>query len=152
MKIVVIGRETMIKRIKLLMAEHGVEVKGASGRLEEISLLHQQNGAVLAVVDTVAQEAEAACHYITESWCIPLVLIVDDMHINWRKLNSFNASGYIAETSGDTELVSRLNAMVRRFWPLLAKKYDTSHTAKDHELGGGEAIPDNTESVEEVAG
>jgi len=124
------------------MAEHGVAVKGASGGLSAITVLPQQNGAVLAVVDAAVDEAEAACHYINESWRIPLVLMIAGKQTDWKKLTSLNASGYILEYSGDIELVARLNAMIHRFWPMMGKKHANgshlaTHDTADYKLGIG---------------
>ena len=142
----------------MLLAEHGVEVKGASGVLSAITASHQQNGAVLAVVDAAVDEAEAACHYINESWRIPLVLMIAGTQTDWKKLNLLNASGYILEHSGDIELVARLNAMIRRFWPMVGKNHAdgahlATHDTADYKLGinKGKATPGVVEPAEEDA-
>ncbi|MDP2916345.1 MAG: hypothetical protein Q8O16_00275 [Dehalococcoidia bacterium] len=142
MRIVVFGREIVVQRISALMAERGVEVKGAAGGLKDICALHQQNGAVLAIVDSSASDVETACHYINETWHIPLVLFIAGEQADWKKLTALGASAYIAENSGNDELVARLNALVRRFWPVLGKDHVSSDTpiqkTQDYRLSSGE--------------
>jgi len=112
MRVIVFGRERMIKKLSVFLAREGIEMVGTSDRLDKMITLPEQGGFDLAIVDS-----QAACHHIKEIWDMPVVLIVNRRQANWERLQSLDADGYLAEEAESGELVARLRAMLRRFCP-----------------------------------
>ena len=116
MRVMVFGSKMMIRRLTASLAGGGIKVIGASDGLDRMMALLKQDEFDLAVVDSLSEEAEAACRCINELWDIPLVLIVREKQANWEKLKSLDADGYIPEGAGEAELAARLKAVANRFW------------------------------------
>lgn len=114
MNAIVFGREKTIQRLTVFLAEEGVGVVGTSDDLETSMALQKQAGFDLAIVDSQTQNAETVCNYINELGTIPLVLIVGERQIDWKKVQSLGASSYLPERSGEKELVARLRVILRR--------------------------------------
>lgn len=112
MRVIVFGRERMIKKLSVFLAREGIEMVGTSDRLDKMITLPEQGGFDLAIVDS-----QAACHHIKEIWDMPVVLIVNRRQANWERLQSLDADGYLAEEAENGELVARLRAMLRRLCP-----------------------------------
>lgn len=112
MRVIVFGRERMIKKLSVFLVREGIEMVGTSDRLDKMITLPEAGGFDLAIVDS-----QAACHHIKEIWDMPVVLIVNRRQANWERLQSLDADGYLAEEAENGELVARLRAMLRRFCP-----------------------------------
>jgi DNA-binding response OmpR family regulator len=68
----------------------------------------------LAIVDSRSGDANKACRYIRENWDMPLVLVVDSLQADWKRLKPIEADGYIADVNKDRELSARSRALLRR--------------------------------------
>ena len=117
MRVIVFGSKMMIRRLNASLAGGGIKVIGASDGLDRMMALLKQDKVALAVVDSLSEEAEAACRRINELWDIPLMLMVSEKRSNWEKLKLLDADGYIPEGAGKAELAARLQAVVRRCSP-----------------------------------
>lgn len=118
MRVIVFGRERMIKKLSVFLAREGIEMVGTSDRVDKMITLPEQGGFDLAIVDSQAETTEAACHHIKEIWDMPVVLIVNRRQADWERLQSLDADGYLAEEAENGELVARLRAMLRRLCPV----------------------------------
>lgn len=118
MRILVFGREKTIKRLSVFLAKEGIEVVGISDGLDKMMAVQKQSRFDLAILDSWAEEAEAACHHIHKFWGTPLVLIVNKRQVDWKRMQSLGANGYLPEEAGEVELAARIRATLRRFLPL----------------------------------
>lgn len=117
MKVIVFGRRRTVQKLVVFLAGEGIEVVGISDGLDEMIALHKQIEFDLAIVDSQAETAEAACHHLKEFRDTPLVLIVNQKQVDWARLQPLNADVYLSEEAKNGELVARLRAVLRRFWP-----------------------------------
>ncbi len=127
MRVIVFGRETTIQKLNVSLSGEGVELVAVSNGLRKILALQKQDRFDLAIVDSLAEKAEAACHYIREFQDMPLVLMVHKRQADWERLQSLGADGYLPEDAKDAELAARLRAILRRFWPAGQVASSTPH-------------------------
>jgi len=114
MRVMVFGNKMVTRRLTTSLAEEGIRVISASDGLDGMMALLKQGEFDLAVVDSLAEEAEAACRRINELRAIPLVLVVGKRETDWERLQSLGADGYVPENTGKAQLAARLRAVVRR--------------------------------------
>ncbi len=116
MRIIVFGRERTVRKL-ISLTEAEVEIMGPPGSPDEIMALPKQDSADLAIVDSAAEDIEAACRHITKFWDIPLVLVVGKKEADWKTLQSLGADGFVPDEAENAELAARLRAILRRFSP-----------------------------------
>lgn len=114
MRAVVYGHERTVKKVMALLVGEGVLVEAVSDRFCETVVWPVQGEFDLAIVDSQAETAEAACHHLRRSGDIPLVLIVDPRQADWNGLKQLNADGYLPTGTEDGELSARMRAVLRR--------------------------------------
>ena len=117
MKVIVYGRRRTVQKLAVFLVGEGVEVAGISDGLNEMMTLQKQVEFDLAIVDSQTETAEAACHHIKQFRDTPLVLIVNPKKADWKRLQPLKADVYLSEETKNGELIARLRAMLRRFWP-----------------------------------
>ena len=71
----------------------------------------------LVVVDSLAKGVETTCRRIREVGSVPIVLMVGQERPDWKEMQSLDINGYIPRGVNEAELVARLRAVLRRFWP-----------------------------------
>ncbi len=107
MRVAVLGDDMIIRRLSASLARQGIEVVGtataAKGKHFD-----------LAVVDSLEEEVEAACHYIKQVFGMPVVLMVRARQADWERLELVDTDAYVPEDVGGAELAARLRAVVRR--------------------------------------
>jgi DNA-binding response OmpR family regulator len=103
----VLGDETMVRRLSVSLAGEGVELVRAVTPVGEGKF-------DVVLVDSVIGGAEAACHYIKQVSSIPVVLMVRARQADWQRLQALDADAYVPEGVGGAELAARLRAVVRR--------------------------------------
>jgi DNA-binding response OmpR family regulator len=114
MRVIVFGREKTGQRLTAILAEEGIETVSLSDGLGKLMALWKRGAFDMAIVDSLAGEAEAACHHINESWAIPLMLVADMKNADWQRLRSLRPDGYLPEEAEDDELRAHLRATLRR--------------------------------------
>ena len=107
MRVIALGDRTMTRKLSTSLSEEGVEVVRM--------LTPRRKSFDLAVVDSSAEEAEAACRYIKQVWGIPVVLVVKRKQTDWERLQALDTDAYIPEDVSSAELIARLRAVVRRY-------------------------------------
>jgi len=111
---VLFGRKTRVKRLTESFKGTGIELVSTTEVPEMIALLKQKTFD-LVFVDSLAERAEAVCHYIREVEAIPVVLIVGRRNTDWERLQRLGADCFLPEEARKDELVARLRVMWRRF-------------------------------------
>ncbi len=111
MRVIVFGRKSVIERLPMLLTD---EVISLTGELEKMIALLNQDLFDLALVDSAAKDAEAACLHINKFLNVPIVLIIGKRKPNWDRLQSIGVDGYLPESAESDEVMARLRAMVRR--------------------------------------
>ena len=130
MKVIVFGRKGTVQRLIAFMAGAGMEVTGISGRFDKVIALQKPTAFDLAVVDSLADEAEVVSNHINKFWAIPLLLVISERQADWKRLQSLDPDGYLREEAEDGELVVRLWALLRRH-----SSYKTSVAEPDNAEG-----------------
>ena len=102
-----LGHEAMIRRLSASLAGRGIEVV-------RTMTVPKAESFDVAVVDSLVDEAEAACRCIKRVCGVPVVLIVRGRQTDWEKLQSLDTDAYIPEGASGAELAARLRAVVRR--------------------------------------
>ncbi len=146
MRIIIYGRAKTIQRLAALLVGEGIEAVSAAERLDKMITMQKQDGLEMAIVDSLAKEAKAACHHINEFSAIPLVLVVGNEQTDWKGLQSLCADGYLPEKAGDSELAARLKAVLRRLLlPDRLRKSGFQHSASEfraeQDMGKIQGIP-----------
>ena len=114
MRILAFGNEIMTRRLTASLSRDGVEVVGLSEMQEAVALLKQERFD-LAIVDGLIGEAGTFCRCISELGRVPVALILREVQVDWRKLQSLDADGFIPDWVGRAEMTARLRAIVRRW-------------------------------------
>ena len=109
----VFGSKKVAQRLSASLKAMGIELLGLT-EVPMMAPLLEQNKFDLALVDSLAEKAELACHHISEYGDIPLVLVVNKKQKNWGRLDSLDADGYVNYEARGVELAARLKAVVRR--------------------------------------
>ena len=76
-------------------------------------LMEQAETCDLLVVSSTFPQLDALCRSISR--LIPVVVMVDAKHSDWRKLKSLDVHGFIQCNSRGAELAARLQAIIRRY-------------------------------------
>jgi len=114
MRILALGNQIMIRMLTASLAGDGIEVVGLS-EIREAETLLEQERFDLAIVDSLIREAGMFCRCISKLERVPVVLMIREMQADWTKLQSVDADGFIPDWVGQTELTTRLKAIVRRW-------------------------------------
>ena len=112
MKILALGNETMTRRLIASLAGGGIEVVGLAEMGEAVDLLEQERFD-LAIVDSLIGEAGMFCYCISKLGHVPVALMIREA-VDWTKLQSLDADGFIPDWVGKAEMTARLRAIVRR--------------------------------------
>ena len=134
MRVLVFGRKRTVQKLIPFLAREGVEVVIISDGLTEMIALEKQYVFDLAIVDSLAAGAEAACHHINKFWAIPLVLTLSAKRADWKRLQPLATSGYLAMEAENGELTARLRAVLRRLCPSLKASLAEQYNTKDGEV------------------
>jgi hypothetical protein len=108
MRALFFGRDVLEQRISAII--NGLEIDVVKNH--KFDNVHGDYD--LAIIDMSTENAEAACHSVSDSLEIPLVLIVKDKGIDWQRMDQLNAIGFIRETDSTEEMVARIGAVARR--------------------------------------
>jgi len=85
--------------------------------LVEVITLLKQGKFDLVVVDSLAKGVETTCRRIREVGNVPIVLMIGQERPDWKEMQSLDINGYIPQGVNGAELVARIRAVLRRFWP-----------------------------------
>jgi len=85
--------------------------------LVEVITLLKQGKFDLVVVDSLVKGVETTCRRIREVGSVPIVLMVGQERPDWKEMQSLDINGYIPQGVNGAELVARIRAVLRRFWP-----------------------------------
>jgi len=116
MRIMAMGTKFITRSLILALAGSEFELVCPSDLLEVTTLL-KQGKFDLVVVDSLAKGVETTCRRIREVGSVPIVLMVGQERPDWKEMQSLDINGYIPQGVNGTELVARLRAVLRRFWP-----------------------------------
>lgn len=114
MKIIIYGDNETTSRIRAALLRKQVEVLVATRRLEDVFSQDEQDGLALAIIDDSIPEAQQIYESVKNQWDIPVVLVLGEGDREWQRLAGWDVEGYISRVSKQTELVARLEAILRR--------------------------------------
>ena len=116
MRIIATGTKFITRSLLLALVGSEFELVCPSDVLEVTTLL-KQDKFDLVVVDSSARGVETTCRRIREVGNVPIVLMIGQEQPDWKGMQSLDINGYIPQRASGTELVARLRAVLRRFWP-----------------------------------
>jgi len=116
MRIMAIGAKALTRRLISALAGSGFELVCPSEVLEVVTLLKQGKFDLVAM-DSLAKGVETTCRRIRETGSVPIVLMINQQQPDWKEMQSLDINGYIPQGVNGAELVARLRAVLRRFWP-----------------------------------
>jgi DNA-binding response OmpR family regulator len=125
MKALVHRQKNMDKTLSAILQNEGIEMQELGDEFSTSSNLSVQGNYDLAIVDSRSDKANSACRYIRENWDLPLILIVDSLQADWKRLKTIEADGYIFDVNKGRELSARSRALLRR---LIHKRYRQQKT------------------------
>ena len=113
MKLMAIGDQRMLTELAAFLDRNSIELVGFAEVSAALAALKPaQFDAV--VVDSSLAEAATVCRCVNDLEDTPLVVMIRGAKVDWAKLQSLNADGYILPGTGRSELVARLRAVLRR--------------------------------------
>ncbi len=113
MKILVIGDKKMTAELKAFSGKGGIQLVDFSRLPEAIDAADLEEFDV-AVVDSMMREADTLCRHISASRNVPVLAMIRGADVDWKKLQSLNADGYIPQDIGPSEFLARVRAILRR--------------------------------------
>ena len=116
MRIIATGTKSLTRRLILALVGSEFELVCPPDLVEVITLLKQGKFDLVAV-DSSAKGVETTCRRIREIGSVPIVLMVGQERPDWKEMQSLDINGYIPQGVNGAELVARLRAVLRRFWP-----------------------------------
>jgi len=114
MKALVYGKTNIDKSLLEMLKTEGIETHKLRSDFITTTDLSVQDKYDLAIVDSRSDNANQACRYIRENWDIPLVLVVDSLDEDWKRLKPIEVDGYIPDINNDRVMSARSKALLRR--------------------------------------
>jgi DNA-binding response OmpR family regulator len=121
MKALVYGQKNIDKTLSVMLKNEGIEMQTLVDDFDTNTNLCLEEKYDLAIVDSRSDNANKACRFIRENWDIPLILVVNSLEVNWKRLKPIEADGYISDVNKGRELSARSRALLRRL--LLKNKF-----------------------------
>jgi DNA-binding response OmpR family regulator len=69
----------------------------------------------LVLVDCSMERIEHICEEICGSAFVPIILVTDEEHMNWKTAGNIDSDGFINADASDAELLARVKALYKRF-------------------------------------
>jgi DNA-binding response OmpR family regulator len=113
MKVIVFAGEAIGQSVADSLAKEGIRVASASDGIAAVNMLRREHFDV-ALVDSLAEEVGVACCCIGKLFKIPVILLVGESDVDWKRLQMLQPHGYIYEGTGGPEMAARLWAVMRR--------------------------------------
>ncbi|MDD5509449.1 MAG: hypothetical protein PHI12_01365 [Dehalococcoidales bacterium] len=121
LRIAVYSSETIAERVSKCL--NGTEttlvpiLPGVFAR-RDFPALDRLLDADLIIMEAASPDATNVCQHLKRFWHVPLIMLVDQSHVDWEQLCWCGASGYIPLSAGEREFDSRINSATQN---LIAK-------------------------------
>lgn len=116
MRALIVGDEKMVAELTDLLREcDEMELVSFNQVGEAVAVLRQEKFDV-SIVDSLTRDVEMLCRQINALRNILLVVMLRG-GVDWKRLQSLNADGFIPPGAGRSELAARLKAVLRRRAP-----------------------------------
>jgi DNA-binding response OmpR family regulator len=113
MRVIVFAGETIGQSVADSLVKEGISVASASDGIAAVNMLKRERFDV-ALVDSLAEGAEVACCCISKLFKIPVILLVNESDVDWKRLQLLELDGYIYGGTSGAEMAARLWAVMRR--------------------------------------
>ena len=113
MRVIVFAGETIGQSVDDSLVKEGISVASASDGVAAVNMLRWEHFDV-ALVDSLAEGAEVACCCISKLFRIPVILLVSESDVDWKRLQLLGLDGYICGGTSGAEMAARLWAVMRR--------------------------------------
>jgi DNA-binding response OmpR family regulator len=113
LKILALGNEMMLRRLKSRVDPDETEITGCSSTSEAAGLLADIDFDMV-IIDSRFQDAEAVCRHINGFTSTPVVLMFRENAADWKQIRNLSVDGFLPEDAGNAELMARIKACTRR--------------------------------------
>ena len=113
MRVIVFAGETIGQSVADSLVKEGISVASASDGIAAVNMLKRERFDV-ALVDSLAEGAEVACCCISKLFRIPVILLVNESDVDWKRLQLLELDGYIYGGTSGAEMAAWLWAVMRR--------------------------------------
>jgi len=113
MRVIVFAGETIGQSVADSLVKEGISVASASDGIAAVNMLRWEHFDV-ALVDSLADGVEVACCCISKLFRIPVILLVNESDVDWKRLQLLELYGYICGGTSGAEMAARLWAVMRR--------------------------------------
>jgi len=113
MRVIVFAGEAIGQKVADSLVKEGISVASAADGIAAVNMLRQEKFDV-ALVDSLADGVGVACCCISKLFKIPVMLLVSESDVDWKRLQLLEPHGYIYEGTGGAEMAARLWAVMRR--------------------------------------
>ncbi len=121
MKVLVYGREILVKRVRENLAGHGIEAAIATSRSVFETAFSVFEKPDLVIIDREAGDAATASRYSRDKFDACTVLMTGSTVKDWEGMDSFAVDGYVSDRFNNGELKARLCAIFRRVQSAMKK-------------------------------
>jgi len=109
-KAIVLTNSLTLKMLKADIDNADIELIGVSKESEFISYLQSEHFDIV-LIDNLYKEAENICYSVCE--IAPIAILVREAEVDWHKLMTWEADGFVSEDCGRTEFITRIKAISR---------------------------------------
>ena len=113
MRVIVFAGETIGQSAVDSLVKEGISIASASDGIAAVNMLKRERFDV-ALVDSLAEGVEVACCCISKLFKIPVILLVNESDVDWKRLQLLEPDGYICGGTSGAEMAARLWAVMRR--------------------------------------
>jgi DNA-binding response OmpR family regulator len=113
MRVIVFAGETIGQSVADSLVKEGISVASASDGIAAVNMLKRERFDV-ALVDSLADGAGVVCCCISKLFRIPVILLVNESDVDWKRLQLLEPDGYICGGTSGAEMAARLWAVMRR--------------------------------------
>jgi len=123
MRMAVYSSETIAERIRNSLHVTGIimvpVIPGVFTR-HDFRSLDRLLDSDLIIMEAAAADVDKVCQHLKGSRYVPLVMLVDENHVDWEQLCYCGASAYIPISAGDREFDSRINSVIKNIMATLS--------------------------------
>ncbi|MDD5511595.1 MAG: hypothetical protein PHI12_12425 [Dehalococcoidales bacterium] len=116
MRIAVYSSETIAERIRKSLHVTGVTVvpiiPGVFAR-HDIPSMDRLLDSDLIIMEAAAPDVDKICQHLKSSGYVPLVVLIDENHVDWERLCYCGALAYISLSAGEREFDLRINSVIK---------------------------------------
>jgi DNA-binding response OmpR family regulator len=120
MKVLVIGNDLMVQRLKTALSLGDIEVYCPAVDIPLAPDFIHSNQFDLVIIDNQLSNAEAICNYVYDLVVAPVLLMISERNVNWKTIINFKVDGFLTREASNTELLARVEAKLNKWLKIKA--------------------------------